>query len=275
MSIEFTIDGQKVTGTPGQTILDVAQENGMHIPTLCSHPRLRSAGVCRVCVVDVGRRDRLETACTTPISNDMTVETNNERVNTARQVIVELMLDNLNVDPEEVTKDGENVLLDLAKSLGISHDRERLITKPIENRPADKRNPIIIREIDKCILCGRCVLACNELKKYSVLNYYGRGYTISINSGIEQPLLEAGCASCGECANVCPTGAFKPIAKELIQRTIEEVLKHGVLYPVSGLTRSRREKLGLPPLDEIDTSELDFIIKKTRSTDNADGGEST
>lgn len=275
MSVELTIDGKKVTGNPGQTILEVAQENGIHIPTLCSHPKLKPTGACRVCVVDVGRKDRLEAACTTPISQGMKVETGNQRVLESRRVIVGLLLDNLNTDPENLTKDGENVLLELAEELGIKPDRKPLISSKRPREPVDERNPVIIREPDKCILCGRCVNACNEQKHYGVLNYKGRGYDTEIVSGVSESLMEGGCASCGACVEVCPTGAFRPLAKELVQGVIDNVVETGGVYPLSARTHNMRSKLGLPELKEADASELRVIAEKTRKDDEteANGGE--
>ncbi len=275
MSVELTIDGKKLTGDPGQTILEVAQENGMHIPTLCSHPKLKPTGACRVCVVDVGRKDRLEAACTTPISQGMKVETRSQRVLESRRVIVRLLLDDLNTDPENLTKDGENVLLELAEELDIKPGRKPLISSKRPSKPVDERNPVIIREPDKCILCGRCVNACNELKHYGVLNYQGRGYDSEIVSGISESLMEGGCASCGACVEVCPTGAFRPLAKELVQSVIDNVVETGGVYPLSTRTRNMRSKLGLPELKEADASELRVIAEKTRKDDEteADGGE--
>jgi NADH dehydrogenase/NADH:ubiquinone oxidoreductase subunit G len=271
MSVEITIDGKKYTGRPDQTILEVAQENGVHIPTLCTHPKLKPTGACRVCVVDIGRKDRLEAACTTPISKGMTVETTNDRVLNSRRIIVELLLDNLPVEVSDLDKEGENVLMELAEELGVKSSR-RLLSKPKPRQPVDARNPVIIREPDKCILCGRCVSACNDLRHYGVLNFEGRGYHMNVVSGVEQPLLRSGCASCGECAEVCPTGAFRTLARELIQDEIDNVIKTGTVYPASGMTHSTRSRLGLPPLEEKDASDLAIIAEKTRKP-CVEGGE--
>ena len=273
MSIEITIDGKQVTGAPGETILEVAQRNGIHIPTLCTHARLTPTGACRVCVVDIGRMDRLEAACTTPISKGMNVDTKNTRVTESRRVVVSLLLDNLNADPETLENHGENVLLDLAHELGVTKDRKRLLRKPRPSEPIDKRNPVITREPDKCILCERCVNACNELKGYGVLNLEGRGYSMRVISGVEQPLLDSGCASCGECAEVCPTGAFKPLPREQVQEEIENVINTGSVYPVSSMTQTRRKRLGLPPLEEQDTSDLKKIMEKTGAKPASEGGD--
>jgi predicted molibdopterin-dependent oxidoreductase YjgC len=271
MSIELTIDGKTVNGKPGQTILEVANDNDIHIPTLCTHHKLTPSGACRVCVVDVGKKDRLEAACTTPISRGMVVDTRNERVLESRRVVVQLMLDNLTIDPYKLEKDGENILLDLAKELDIAVEKGKLLTKPKEHRPEDKRNPIIIREPDKCILCGRCVSACNDLRNYGVLNFEGRGYETEITSGFGQSLLMSGCASCGECIEVCPTGSFRALDLEKVQDEIDTVLKTGTAFPASRLTNRARSKLGLAPVEEEGEKDLIIIANKTRT--NKESGD--
>lgn len=265
MSIELTIDGRKVKGNPDQTILDVAKANGIHIPTLCSHPHLKATGACRICVVDLGRPDRLEAACTTPISPNMVVNTANERVTKARKTTIELIFSNLGVELETLNKNGGNTLLELVKELGV--DTHSLRYKPSsadDPEPVDNRNPVIIRDRDRCILCGRCVSACNELRHYDVLNYEGRGYHTNIVSGLVEPLLESGCASCGECVEVCPTGAFRTLAKELIQGEVDTIIETGTALPMSGATQSARSKLGLPPIDNSGAADLHKIARKTK-----------
>jgi formate dehydrogenase alpha subunit len=264
MSIEITIDGRKVKGNLNQTILDVTKENGIHIPTLCNHPYLKATGACRICVVDLGKPDRLEAACTTHISLNMVVNTTNERVMRARKTTLELILSNLRVDAEALDKNGVNTLQDLAKELGVDTPSLRFKPSKIDApEPVDNRNPVIIRDRDRCILCGRCVSACNELRHYGVLNFEGRGYHTNIVSGLEEPLLESGCASCGECVEVCPTGAFRTLARELVQNEINAVILTGVAFPASGATQSVRSRLGLPPLDTSGAEDLHKLARKT------------
>jgi len=272
MSVEITIDGKKVTGRTNQTILDVAKENNIHIPTLCNHPHLPATGACRICVVDLGRPDRLEAACTTPIAPNMMVNTQNDRVKRARRTTLELMLSNLPVDADSLNKNGENKILELAQELGV--DTHNLRYKPSTPEPCeqvDNRNPVIIRDRDRCILCGRCVSACNELRHYGVLNFEGRGYRTNIVSGLVEPLLDSGCASCGECVEVCPTGAFRTLAKELVQGEIDSVIETGSTLPSSGSTQAARSRLGLPLIDNSGAEDLRKITRKTKLARKQEG----
>jgi NADH dehydrogenase/NADH:ubiquinone oxidoreductase subunit G len=264
MSIEITIDGRKVRGTPNQSILDVAEANGVHIPTLCHHPHLRAMGACRMCVVDLGRPDRLEAACTTPISPNMVINTANERVTKARKTTFELILSNLGVDVESLNKNDSNKLLELAIELSVDTRALRFKPPKAKPRPVDNHNPIIVRDRDRCILCGCCVSACNELRQYGVLNFEGRGYHTDVVSGLVEPLLESGCASCGECVEVCPTGAFRTLAKELVQGEVETLIETGLALPTSATTQSTRSRFGLPPIDNSGAADLKMIALRTK-----------
>lgn len=207
MSVDLTIDDKNVRGDPGQTVLEVAEANGIRIPTLCHHPLLPPSGACRVCVVDVGREDRLEASCTLPISNGMNVETDNERVREARRTVVELILSAHPPDCMTCEQNGRCELQDLAYELGI--EMESLIFEPTrQGRRVDDSSPAITYDPDLCILCGRCVAACNEIRNHGILNYRDRGYDTVVIAGLGELLVDSGCVSCGECVQVCPTGAL-------------------------------------------------------------------
>jgi len=207
MSINLSINGKEVTGSPGQTILDVAEENGIEIPTLCHHPLLPVTGACRICVVDVGRPDRLEAACAMPISEGMEVYTDNERVRRARKMVIELLLSKHKADCLTCEMNGNCALQDLAYEYELEPDDLRFKTEDVDI-PVDDSNPAILYNPNMCILCGRCVSACNAIRNHGILNYENRGYDTSIVSGLGDPLIDSECVTCGECVQVCPTAAL-------------------------------------------------------------------
>jgi predicted molibdopterin-dependent oxidoreductase YjgC len=194
----------------------------------------------------------------------MVVSTTNDRVVRARKTTLELILSNLGVEPEVLNKKDGNKLLELAKELGVDTQALRFKSPKAEPKPVDSRNPVIIRDRDRCILCGRCVSACNELRHYGVLNFEGRGYHTDVVSGLVEPLLESGCASCGECVEVCPTGAFRTLAKELVQGEVDTIIETGLALPSSAATQSARSRLSLPPIDDSGAGDLPKIAHKTK-----------
>jgi formate dehydrogenase alpha subunit len=205
--VELTIDGRRVSGRSGQTILEAAKENGIQIPTLCYHPRLPISGACRVCVVEIEGASRLEASCSTPIRQGMIVHTNSERVRRARRMVVELLLTRHKVHCLTCESNGNCDLQDLAYDMEIDLDSLSFeIEEPDE--PIDSSSPAIIRDPSKCILCGRCVAACQDERVEHILGFVERGSDVRVASGMSQPLVETDCTYCGECLQVCPTGAL-------------------------------------------------------------------
>lgn len=207
MHFELTIDGQQVVGKRGQTILQVAEANGITIPTLCYHPRLEVTGACRICVVDVGKPDRLEAACAMPITNGMIVKTSTERVLRARRMNLELLLANHTIDCLTCEQNSNCTLQDLAYDLGIERDTMSFEIRD-RGRSIDRSSLAIAYDPNKCVLCGRCVSACNDVQNHGILNYQHRGQQTTVIAGLAQPFMESGCVFCGECVQVCPTGAI-------------------------------------------------------------------
>lgn len=205
--VELTIDGRRVAGRSGQTILEAAKENGIRIPTLCYHSRLPITGACRVCVVEVEGAPRLEASCATPIREGMIVLTDSERVRRARRMVVELLITRHKVHCLTCESNGNCLLQDLAYEMEIEMDSLSFeIEEPDE--PVDDSSPAIIRDPSKCILCGRCVAACQDERAEHILGFVGRGSDVRIASGMSQPLFDTDCTYCGECLQVCPTGAL-------------------------------------------------------------------
>ncbi len=203
----LTINGQQVQWEAGETILAVAKRNGIYIPTLCYHPRLSPTGACRVCLVEVKGMPTLVASCTMPVSEGMVIKTDTERVKEARRLVVELLLSRHKMDCLTCESNGRCELQDLAYALGIERDKIGFeITEPSET--IDESSPVIIRDPNKCILCGRCVRACQEVRLRGVIGFANRGYDLMVSAGADLPLSESECASCGECVQVCPVGAL-------------------------------------------------------------------
>jgi len=204
--VTITIDGKEIKTDKGKTILEVCQDNGIHIPTLCYHPRLPVVGACRICVVEVEGARTLMTACTTPVDRDgMVIHTNSERVLAARKMVVELLLASGKHDCLTCESNGRCELQDLAYELEV--ESPRFPVDPPEY-PIDDSNPMILRDLNKCVLCGRCVRACNEVQVNRVIDFGYRGARTKIVTAYDRDYAESNCVFCGECVQVCPVGAL-------------------------------------------------------------------
>jgi formate dehydrogenase major subunit len=208
-AITCTIDGVEVTVPDGTTIYTAAKQVGIDIPVLCHDERYDPVGVCRMCAVDVGGRV-LAAACVRPVEAGMEVTTGGEKVERQRKVLTELLMaDQPDVDPKETTT-GDNLLLELARRFETGH-AERL--PQARGRGLDDSNPVISVNHDACILCDRCVRACDDVQGNDVIGRSGKGYATRIAFDLNDPMGESTCVTCGECVAACPTGALvnKPI----------------------------------------------------------------
>ncbi len=204
--VTITLNGQKISALPGQTILEVARQHGIRIPTLCYHKDLSPTGNCRMCVVEVKGGRFLQTACTTQVWDGMEVETENEKIRRDRTLSLQLMLANHPQDCLTCDVAGECELQDLAYEYQVQVPTWGLkgTRYPVDSDP----NPFIRVDMNKCILCRRCVLACAEIQVRDVWGVAGRGFAEQIVAGANTTLLEARCESCGQCVAYCPTGAL-------------------------------------------------------------------
>ena len=200
-----TIDGKEVEASPGQMILDVARENGIHIPTLCYYEGTTSPGACRVCAVEVENARSLVAACVMPVNPGMVIRTNTERVTTARRLVVELLWSSGDHNCLTCEKNGDCELQDLIYEMGIEEPRF-----PIEppGYKIEDTNTMIQRDLNKCILCGRCVRVCNEIQVNEVLDFAMRGSDASVGPAFQSDYIDSDCVFCGECVSACPVGAL-------------------------------------------------------------------
>jgi formate dehydrogenase major subunit len=210
-TVTLTIDGREVTVAEGTTIWDAAKQAGIDIPVLCHDERYDPVGVCRVCAVDVGGRV-YAAACVRPCEDGMEVKTATEGVERSRATLVQLLIADqppVEEDPKETTT-ADNELLALARRYGV--EKDGLPAGPA--RGEDLSNPVIAVNHDACILCDRCVRACDDIQGNDVIGRSGKGYATRIAFDLNDPMGESSCVTCGECVAACPTGAIvnKPIA---------------------------------------------------------------
>ena len=209
--INLTIDGIQTQIEAGSTILQAAEQVGVHIPTLC-YLDLHEIGIenkpasCRVCVVEVAGRRNLAPACATPVTEGMVVNTNTPKVIDARKTIVELMLSDHPKDCLTCPKSGQCELQTLAETLGIR--KIRVKGQSMSTYEMDCSSPSIVRDPEKCIMCRRCETMCNEVQTVGALSAVNRGFDAVVATAFEAPLGETKCTFCGQCIQVCPVGAL-------------------------------------------------------------------
>jgi len=213
------INGEKLTYTPGQTILEVARENGIDIPTLCYLDRCKPTGSCRVCLVEVKGARALVASCAMPAAPGMEVQTESESVVKARRMVVELLLASGEHNCMTCEANGECTLQDLAYRYQVETVR---FARPMEYFTPETDNPMIIRDFSKCVLCGRCVQACNEVQVNLAISFGYRGTRSKIVTKGDVPLENSDCVFCGECVRVCPVGALVEKKARYKGRTWEE-----------------------------------------------------
>ena len=205
--ITLTIDGNSVSVPAGTTIWDAARLAGIDIPVLCHNPRLRPVGVCRMCVVDVGERV-LAASCVRQCSQGQTVKTDTHAVRGHRRVLTQLLLSDYPGASVRQAATGRDELLGLARDLDIERQPFPAAAGPAAERGSDASSPVIAVDHQACILCDRCIRACDELQNNDVIGRTGRGYSARIAFDLDDPMGESTCVSCGECMAVCPTGAL-------------------------------------------------------------------
>jgi len=204
--IKLTINGKILTALEGQTILEVATEHDIHIPTLCAMTELGfTPGACRVCVVEVEGLPNLAASCVYPVREGLVIHTQSERVIKARKTILELLLSTHPLDCMTCEEAGSCALQDLAYELGVKESRFQRTEKQL---PLDESNPFIVRDLNKCILCGRCVEICNEIQQSHAIDFGYRSSKTKIIAGADTGLRYSQCVSCGQCVAVCPVGAL-------------------------------------------------------------------
>ena len=202
--VHLTIDGVPVSVEEGTTVLKAAHAAGIKIPTLCWLKDINEIGACRMCVVDVGARS-LAAACVMPVSEGMVVKTNTPQVRQARRAVLELILSNHERKCLSCVRSQNCELQDLAKELGV--DENRFEGENI-HYPLDNFSPSIVRDPNKCILCGDCVRMCDNVQSVNAIDFAYRGTRALVTPAFNKKIAETDCVNCGQCRVVCPTGAI-------------------------------------------------------------------
>ena len=204
-TVQVTIDGRTITVPKDYTVLQAARLAGIDIPHLCYHPELKPEGSCRVCIAHVDGARSLVASCVYPVNDGMVVRTNTPQVREARKMIVELLLANHPTDCLSCIKNNNCELQKIAGDLGI---REVRFHGETRHAMKDLSNPSLVRDPEKCILCGRCVRACSERQGLDIYSSTGRGFDSLVEPAFGLGLGEVACTFCGQCTTVCPTGAL-------------------------------------------------------------------
>lgn len=202
----ITIDGKKLEVPEDKNVLDCALENGIYIPHLCHHKDLNPLGSCRMCIVKVEGQEELTTSCTLKAKDGMVIQTKTPEIDRLRMLALELLLAGHPEDCSTCPKYGNCELQMLIQYIGPKTGRLKLRTKGFKEQ---KDNPLILHDMNRCVLCGRCVRACNELRGVKVLQYQKKEMETYVGTLHDKLLKDADCRFCGACVEVCPTGTIR------------------------------------------------------------------
>ena len=259
MLFTIQVNNKKIKAEKGETILSALNRNGIIIPTLCRMKEFTPTGACRMCVVEVEGRDRLVTACSQPVEEWMKIRTHSPRVITARKTIVELLLSN---HPDDCLYCDRNLNCELQRLAGELNIRERRIRGRKIKPRLDQSSPAIIRELSKCILCGRCIRVCEEVITATSLDFINKGRETHVGAAMDRDFNFSSCIHCGQCVLVCPTGALHEkhniteVQEYLNKPEVVKVIQYSsmVVYGIA-------EELGMRYTREFDKI-LNAILRK-------------
>lgn len=259
-SITVLINGIEVKVAMGTTILKAARKVNVKIPTLCQHDDLCLAGICRICIVEVEKEYTLQAACSYPIFHSIKIQTYSPRVRRARHNIIQLLLKKHYGECYSCARNNNCELQSLAKEYGITTYKFGHIDRPKQKK--DESSYSVVRDMNKCILCRRCVRTCIDLQEVGVLEAVNRGAHIKIETYMNRPLNDVICISCGQCINRCPTGAL--MAKdpaEQVWKAIENPDKHVIIQTAPSPRAAIGEEFALPAGTSV-TKKLNTALKR-------------
>ena len=248
-TIKLTIDNKTVEVEKGTTILKAARKIGIEIPTLCHFEMCdmnieNKPGGCRICVVEVDGRKNLAPACATEAQNGMVINSHNIRVLNARRTVLKLIISDHPFDCLVCAKSGNCELQSLATKFGIRDI-------PYQGEKSTYRkdtSPSIIRDVDKCIMCRRCEMICNDVQTVGALSAVNRGFNSVVAPAFEMDLEKSPCTYCGQCVSVCPTGALTEVDHSNdVLRALSDRTKTVIVQTAPAVRAALGEEFGLEP----------------------------
>ena len=247
--MKITLNGKTIEAREGETILSAARRMGLDIPTLCHLEGLPPTGTCRVCVVEDRKTGKLVPSCSFPVADGMDIATHSSQAVAARKTIIELLLASHPDDCLYCPGNGTCVLQRYAQELGV---RQRSYSGARNRVNLDVSSPSIIRDPEKCILCGRCVRVCSEVQGVSAIDFTGRGSTAQVECAFNEGLNVSSCVNCGQCVMVCPTGALTE--RRDVDRVLRALDNPGMTVVVQhapAVSVTLAEEFGLKPGSDI------------------------
>lgn len=243
-TVNITIDGIKVTVPADYTVLEAAKEAKIYIPTLCYLKDINQIGACRMCLVEASGTRGLAAACVLPVTEGMVVTTNNEKIRKARKANLELLLSNHNRECTSCVRAGNCELRTLCTELGVrDYPYEGSKTESV----VDDLSPSVVRDNSKCILCRRCVAACNDVQKIGAIGVGRRGFKTRVGCIYDKSLVDSPCVNCGQCIAACPTGALhEKDSTADVWSALADPDKHVVVQPAPAVRAALGEEFGMP-----------------------------
>jgi NADH-quinone oxidoreductase subunit G len=215
----LTIDGTTVAIEGERNLLELVRKANIDLPTFCYHSELSVYGACRLCLVQVEGRGIMG-ACSTPPEPGLKIKTTTPEIREIRRIAVELLLANHDQSCPTCSRSANCQLQSLALRLGVKKVRFKSVHQPV---PLDESSPSLVRDPNKCVLCGDCVRMCWEIQGIGAIDFAHRGHEVSVQPAFGKLLGDIECVNCGQCASVCPTGALTPKS---------EVDRFGICWPI-------------------------------------------
>ncbi|MGO8757944.1 MAG: NADH-dependent [FeFe] hydrogenase, group A6 [Terracidiphilus sp.] len=255
---ELTIDGRTVAIEGERNLLELVRKANIDLPTFCYHSDLSVYGACRLCLVDVESRGIMG-ACSTPPEPGLKVRTTTAQIREIRRIAVELLLANHDQQCPTCARSTNCQLQSLAQRLGVRKVRFKPVREIV---PVDESSPSLVRDPNKCVLCGDCVRMCSEIQGIGAIDFAHRGHSVSVKPAFGKDLGEVECVNCGQCASVCPTGALTPKSEvDQVWKLLSDPAQKVVVQIAPAVRVGLGECFGLKP-GEITTGQIVAALKQ-------------